>query len=208
MALPTNVAPFEIKFFASFEHNHIGKFIRQEIKELSLPNGVVIEFENIIALAGDFYGQPKHPIINPLIVEEEDTGRDQRFIEAFNTLARAPRDKLQRELDKLLEFLKKESEQGQSFASKIWDKITGGIWVGSFPVKQGRMLQLARNNHDHFDPYAKHSYLTGHQQAIDKAREAGNCPGDEEKRLLHEALAMDAFACHFLTDGFASGHIR
>ena len=207
MALPTNFGDIQMKF-ASFEHKHIGKLTRQEIKQLTLPNGVVIEFEDIIALAGDYYGLPKHPIINPLIVEEEDPGRDQRFIEAFNTLARAPKDELQKELDKLLETLKKETEQRKSFSSKTWDEITGGIWAGPLPLKRGRMLQLAENNHDHFDPYAKHSYLTGHQLAIDKAREAGNCRGDEEERLLHEALAMDAFACHFLTDGFASGHIR
>jgi hypothetical protein len=33
---------------------------------------------------------------------------------------------------------------------------------------------------------------------------------DEERSvmLLSEARAIDAFACHFLTDAFASGHIR
>ena len=207
MALPMNFDHY-LMAFASFEHKYIGKSIRLETKELTLPNGVVIEFEDIIALAGDYYGLPKEPIVNPLIVEEDDPGRQHRFIDAYNTLARVPKDKVQSELDKLLDTLKKETEQRKSIPAKVWDKITGGIWVGCFPVKQGRMLQLAKNNHDHFEPYAKYSYLTGHELAIDKARDAGKCRGDEMTRLLDEALSMDAFACHFLTDGFASGHIR
>ena len=72
------------------------------------------------------------------------------------------------------------------------------------------MLDLALNNHDHFLPYAKDAYLTGHQLAIEKAREASQYPQDPalKKKLLHEAFSMEAFACHFLTDSFASGHIR
>jgi len=80
------------------------------------------------------------------------------------------------------------------------------------------MLQLAENNHDHFLPHAKDAYLAGLQLAISKAREAGkvreaciNSRGEDEDKqikLLHEAFSLDAFACHFLTDSFASGHIR
>lgn len=71
------------------------------------------------------------------------------------------------------------------------------------------MLKLAKTNHDHFLPYAKEAYLTGHKLAMDKAREASNKTNAEEKEnLLHEALSLDGFACHFLTDSFSSGHIR
>ena len=195
--------------FAAFEHAEIGKFITiDELRVLTLPNGVVIKFEEIIALAGDYYGLPHQPIIGP--VDQEDSGRHQRFTDAYNTLARASKDELQDELEQLLSTLQKEIESGEEVSAKIWDEITGGVWVGGLPVKPGRMLRLAENNHDHFLPYAKHSYATGHQRAIEKAREAGSCRGDREKSktLLHEAFSMDAFACHFLTDSFASGHIR
>ena len=67
---------------------------------------------------------------------------------------------------------------------------------------------MAANNHDHFLPYAKDAYLTGHQLAMEKAKEAGKHGGKESKHLLHEAFSLDGFACHFLTDSFASGHIR
>ena len=181
---------------------------REEFRVLCLPNGVEIKFEDIIALAGDFYGLPKQPIINPFVAE--DDGRLERFRDAYDTLARSPKDELQKELKKLLSTLEEEINNGESVDSKIWDKITGGKWLGGLPVKQGRMLQLAKNNHDHFLPYAKDAYLAGHQLAIKKAREASQYSQDPalRKKLLHEAFSMEAFACHFLTDSFASGHIR
>ena len=201
------------RLFHSYEHNYIGKSIKiDELKALTLPNSVKIGFQQIIALAGDFYGLPKQPIIaDPSKGQEEDSGRQQRFRDAYNTLARAPKDELLEELDKLLGTLEKESKNGKAFHSKMWDEITGGKWLSPLPMKGGRMLQLAENNHDHFHPHAKDAYLTGHQLAIDKAREAGYYRGgdeDKRKRLLHEALSLDAFALHFLTDSFASGHIR
>ena len=245
---------------AAFEHEEIGEITdlhMNELRVLTLPNGVTIKFEEIIALAGDFYGLPKQPIIDPFRQEDqEDSGCHRRFTDAYNTLARAPKQEVQSDLDKLLNTLKKECEEGESVDAKTWDEITGGKWFFGLPVKQGRMLQLAENNHDHFLPYAEDAYLAGHLLAINKAREAGkylkareacsryrgegerffhDAPRldafvgdhlgddanvdvlahkhrkedeDEHKRLLHEAFSLDAFACHFLTDSFVSGHIR
>ena len=107
--------------------------------------------------------------------------------------------------------LEEECKAGATVDARKWDEITGGVWVLGVPIKPGRMLQLAENNYDHFLPHAKDAYLTGHQLAIEKAREAGNYSGDdkdEEKKLLHEVFSLEAFSCHFLTDSFASGHIR
>lgn len=179
----------------------------EELRKLKLPNGVEIKFEHIIALAGDYFGIPEQPVIDPLIWEmnEVDPGRPHRFLGAYNTLARAPKEKIQDELERLLAALGKEIEAGKSLSSKEWDKITGGKWIGGLPIIHGRMLELAENNYDHFPPYAKDAYLTGHQLAIDKAREASK---NDAKSILHEAFSLDAFACHFLTDSFASGHIR
>ena len=192
-------------YFDMGEHHYIGKLAYVKDKSITLPNGVAIKFEQIIALAGDFYGLPEHPIIDPFNRLEEDSGRHQRFQDAYDTLARAPREDLQRELNELLAILQKEIQEGPNVDPKILDKKTGGKWLFGLPVKQGRMLQLAENNHDHFLPYAKDAYVTGHQLAIEKARLAGTKPNPN---LLYEALSMEAFACHFLTDSFASGHIR
>ena len=150
--------------FASPEHVDIGKRAQAEKledRQLILPNGVRIKFEHIVALAGDFYGIPKAPIIDPF--DEEDAGRHKRFMAAFNTMARAPDDEVE-ELRMLIAIADKDTE------TRKQDEITGGKWIGCVPVKPGRMLKLAMNNHDHFLPHARSAYLTGHQLALGKAR--------------------------------------
>ena len=97
---------------------------------MTLPNGVEIKFEEITGLAGDLYGLPENPIIDPF-KEEEDFNRKQRFRDAYDTLARAPKDELQKELDRLLAFFKKE----RVLDSGTSDEITGGIWFLGIPIK-------------------------------------------------------------------------
>ena len=198
--------------FCSFEHKGIGENLeatQPELKHLALPNGVQMTFGQIIALAGDFYGVPNHPIINPSKgINQTDSDRQQRFLAAYNTLARAPKEILQKEVNQLITALDRERKKGASIGNKEWDQITGGKWLGGLSIKHGRMLKLAEDNHDHFLPYAKDAYLTGHLLALNKAREASEYAGNESKRFLHEALSLDGFACHFLTDSFSSGHIR
>src|SRR3954452_22790319 len=48
-------------------------------------------------------------------------------------------------------------------------------------------------------------YHAGHLEAIEVARKGGELG---EERLLGEALAMDGFACHFLTDAVSGSHAR
>ena len=197
--------------FGSAEHDYVGDKVKlpNGLKYLKLPNGVELTLGQIIALAGDFYGIPEHPIIDPSKeVNQVDSERNRRFSEAYNSLARAPKDELQVELNEILSTLSKGRQTGTSIKAKTWDQITGGKWLSGLPVKPGRMLKLAETNHDHFLPYAKEAYLTGHQLAMDKAREASTSDSTEWEKLVHEALSLDAFACHFLTDSFASGHIR
>lgn len=56
---------------------------------------------------------------------------------------------------------------------------------------------------------AQEAYVVGHKKALDIAREAGrqSTPGAKDAKLK-EAYCYDAFACHFLTDLFSSGHLR
>ena len=107
-----------------------------ELKVLTLPNGVDIKFEEIIALAGDYYRLPNQPIIDPTFndVDQEDSGRHQRFRDAYNTLARTPKNDLQNELAKLLATLRKEIETGAAVDASTWDEITGGVWVAGVPL--------------------------------------------------------------------------
>ena len=257
---PQSVTPGEEEGeeFESAEHENIGNKVKlrfpvskqsSDISEevlggkrfLRLPNGLKLSFGQIIALAGDFYGVPESPIIDPSEKQDQkEICRRQRFIEAYNTLARAEYDDIKKELDQILKIMTKEKSQieaalesqegmvaisdnaghvrvapkdvydklGNSLVEK-WDKVTGGKWIFGVPVIFGRMMKLAENNHDHFLPFAKDAYLAGHELALEKAREASKVGNRETKiSLLEEAYSIDAFACHFLTDSFSSGHLR
>ncbi|CAM0117672.1 hypothetical protein [Rhabdochlamydiaceae symbiont of Dictyostelium giganteum] len=60
----------------------------------------------------------------------------------------------------------------------------------------------------HSDLFAKNAedvYQIGHTLALQLAKEASKTKSQEK---LKEAYAIDAFACHFLTNLFKSGHIR
>ena len=131
--------------FGSAEHDYIGDQVRlpNGLKYLKLPNGVELTLGQIIALAGDFYGIPEHPIIDPSKgMNQVDSGRNPRFSEAYNTLARAPKDELQKELNEILTTLRKDRQTGTSTKAEKWDKITGGKWSCGVPYKPGRMLKL------------------------------------------------------------------
>ena len=73
----------------------------------------------IIALAGDFYGVRNHPIINPSKgINQTDYDRQQRFLAAYNNLARAPKEILQKEVNQLITALDRERKTGASIANK------------------------------------------------------------------------------------------
>ncbi|HVH46572.1 MAG TPA: hypothetical protein VM925_29730 [Labilithrix sp.] len=65
-------------------------------------------------------------------------------------------------------------------------------------------VELALRNVDHFGWHNLVAYCTHHARALEMAAEA---KGEESERFF-EALVHNAFADHFLTDGFAAGHVR
>lgn len=84
-----------------------------------------------------------------------------------------------------------------------YNKATGG-WGGAVGalVKLGLYLQLAQYNYDHFGSNALKSYLTGHNLALELASKATTV---EE---LKYAYFVEGNADHYLTDLFATGHLR
>ena len=213
-----------VEKFASSEHIHIGEEVTMY---LTLPNGLQLSFGEITALSGDFYGVPEHPIIDQGEKSENIArGRRERFMAAYSTLAHAIYEDIKKEVDKILEIMQEERnavdaalkdgkppsealEKLGNTLSEKWDTLTGGIWILGKPIKFGRYMNIAVSNYDHFVPSVKDAYLVGHELAIEKARDASKGNSSEEKeRILQEAYSIDAFACHFLTDSFASGHMR
>jgi hypothetical protein len=63
-------------------------------------------------------------------------------------------------------------------------------------------LELAKRNEPHFTPGNRREWRRLHDEAI---RLAGDPKGGEDG--FNRALLYDTFACHFLTDAFAAGHL-
>jgi hypothetical protein len=66
-------------------------------------------------------------------------------------------------------------------------------------------MHLQKTNFDHFGDSAWWTYEAGHYAAMQEA-----VLGYQTHDISHllRAYAMNSFACHFLTDRFASGHMR
>jgi hypothetical protein len=183
---------------------------------LHLPNELALTYGQILALGGDFYGIPDRPI------SEGGSAADrlQRFTDAYGSLAVLPASRA--EATKILAVMKKEIDAvNQAIAdgkepheaydalgdtlSEDWNRITGGGSIVSALFPLGRYLKLAANNADHFGQWAQLAYIAGHTVALQQAAAANV---SQDRKRLEQAYAMNAFADHFLTDLFSSGHLR
>ncbi|UFQ01102.1 phospholipase [Pseudomonas fitomaticsae] len=213
--------------FEGVEHTAIGDNTRLRFVEnaepvlaqnvpLHLPNGLALTYGQVLALGGDFYGIVDRPI------NEGSTPSDrlQRFIAAFDTLAALPTSKveatqilaiMQKEIDAVKQAIKDGKQPHEAYdalgdtLSEEWNKITGGgsFVTALFPL--GRYLKLAANNADHFGEWARQAYIAGHTAALQTAAAAH---ASQDELQLERAYAINAFADHYLTDLFSSGHLR
>ena len=127
----------------------------------------------------------------------------KRFMGAYATLASVPRKSIEKQVATLVTMI------GEDLLVRRYHNGTLHTNAQYAYVTNGRMLKLAAINFDHFEPQAPRAYLVGHQLAMEKAREAAKEKDpDTKKKMLNESLSIDAFACHFLTDCFSSGHMR
>lgn len=199
-----------------FESGHgVADFPADEVR-LRLRNGLGLSYGSILALGGDFYGLPKMPISDGA----DDQNRDARFQAAFATLAVS--QEAVEEVPRILEVMQEEiaavdaarragkqpsiayEALGDSLSMK-WNSITKKSWTSLM----GRYLELAETNWDHFGENAVLAYQAGHRVAMLTAVYARELDTEEERRLqLETAYAMNAFADHFMTDLFSSGHMR
>lgn len=79
-------------------------------------------------------------------------------------------------------------------SAQVRDKVAPGSWG------YWALTEMLRNSH-HFRQEALTGYREGHRRALDAARSRGDGTG------LAEALALNAYADHFLQDFFAPGHM-
>jgi hypothetical protein len=213
--------------FASFEHfmcaDYIGRSgvsqaARFEVdrvpagftNETPLPIGdKELTFGQIIALAGDYYAFLDSEAAQNFSWAWPDIRGFKRWLSGDY---RSPT--IDEDTDSAVGYIfgiimrDKDSERGTAgeIAASAADSVAG------FPVR--RYAALASQNFCHFretHPEATGSidamslYYAYHARALIHAARpnVGN-----PNALLRRALAIDAFGCHFLTDSFASGHMR
>lgn len=189
--------------FGASEHFSIGEKVKlqglPEDKTLLLKGTTAVRFEHIVALAGDYYGVAGGAIS---LIGGSAQDKTERFKKAFETLSHADHNQLRKiiqEIDMECLIVKNASMPHHCYSNQmiaknqVMKKIKTDI------------DDLLIDNSDHFSKNALEAYAIGHEYAIQTAKKAGL---DHNLEGLKLAYAMDAFACHFLTDLFASGHIR
>lgn len=211
--------------FSSPEHVVLGDDVVLHLSEtdlghsnasLHLPNGLFLSYGTILAL-GDFYGT----VGQPISLGATKTIQQARFLKAFEAFA--VKADVSSELSKIIKTFQAERETIRAAMREheseklIIDKIGlkfekeyscitgGGCSESTWWMYPGRSLMLANDNFDHFGTNAWTTYQIGHDMAIAEAIKAYQ---EGSPRRLEIAYAMNAFASHFLSDRFASGHMR
>lgn len=217
-------SPHPVSFEAA-EHIVVGENLKlyfnpkdngQLHTQLHLENGLTFTYAQLLAISGDFYGVVGHPITDGKTLER----RKENFIEAYNTLAQDPAAYseapkifaiIQEEYDAVIDGIRR-GQKSEDIYEKIssdnnrrWNCLTGGGCASAWWLSPGRFLALSKLDYDHFGNNAILAYQAGHAVAIDTAIQA-HVTGD--MKLLEKAYTINAFASHFLSDRFASGHMR
>ncbi len=140
-------------------------------------------YGELVALSGDFYESPKElyeekAAAIPWLWEDNDT-RDIRAMFAEE-----------------LKWI--DDRQRARPAAAYPDNNIRFAWNAK------AYLELAMRNVVHFGWHNIVAYCTHHTEALRLAKKAAGKTGDDWSR----ALVTNAFADHFLTDGFAAGHVR
>lgn len=177
-------------------------------------------FGQIVALAGDFYAFLDEEARAALPTAWPDPPLVVGYLATDYRQPTLCQDSLDN-MNAILTVFKREEQQlaAGTKVGAISELIVDGVQT-RFPVR--RYLALASQNHCHFGAQppdgsiddtvneALALYRYYHRRALTEAQAAGQVDAKavvKEQRLL-AALAVDAFGCHFLTDLFASGHLR
>ena len=204
----------------------IGEKKSVELNYFKISDGLALSPGEIVALAGDFFASPE-----PIAFGDTEEERERRFEEALATLTHhnESEEKVKKVLRHIeadaaatsphahwrVKFVKKVKEVLADKTSGVVDinNIEYGIEMADEESLSGfwhsPYFDLAIRNFDHFGSEAVIAYQTGHKLALRQAQQAGKTTAGEKKsNLLKNALLLELYACHFLTDLFAAGHIR
>lgn len=189
---------------------------RQIVLPIKLNNQETINltFAQIVYLAGDYMGDPN------LSIGNHDLKTNQlNFITNFNVLSSSPAKEY---LPKIIALVNNQinANKDNIIAGKELNipegsnidfncATGGGCYTWDWLLDYGLYMKLAEVNFDHFGKDAINSYLAGHSSALNIAATiTPTTPPELKTALLNKAYAYEAFSAHFLTDLFASGHLR
>ena len=181
-------------------------------------------YGHIVGLAGDYFG-PKNP--TSVICSGADDGEDEAlFMESFNQMWQHDSTAIDTAISIVRDQLwVEEAQVVANRGVKPPYEALGALPESRYFSKELNVLNfidLVIVNFDHFGECGKRSYKVGHTLAMRKARAASallaglgvqdlaarTVTVNTARAMMEEAYAMDAFAGHFLTDAFASGHFR
>ncbi|MBC7658499.1 MAG: hypothetical protein H7249_02195 [Chitinophagaceae bacterium] len=144
-------------------------------------------YGELVAFSGDFYGTPEEIITQT---------RNQSFLHPFSPNDKRVKGYFEKEEAAIL---KQMSDPNVSYPDY---NLGFGF---SFP----KYLELSTTNYNHFGWFNMVFYVKYHGRALALAVQAHDETDAKKKdSLLNQALIVNAFSDHFLTDGFATGHIR
>ena len=184
---------------------------------LAIGKPFALTYGQIVALGGDFYGDPKQPVCTaPQPIDQFQANFDsmagaasevQAILAVANYYEFGPISNVVHQGGQPSGVYAGLPTTGPHLVSdedRAFDKATGGT-----DTSNGRYLSLAFTNFDHFSVDAITCYTAGHLYAQTLAAKAKAIPGGPTRaQALLNAYAANAFADHFLTDLFAAGHMR
>ncbi|KAJ7153772.1 hypothetical protein C8R46DRAFT_912225 [Mycena filopes] len=174
----------------------------------------------IVALAGDFYGNYTHLVGDVEQISDKWVSNPESSIALGVKLAETLSNDTEKYLAYVLQTMKKEEDEvrtriakgedvAQVYAS-FGDRYDKEYNSDTRPVYSpiGAYAWIALCNWDHFGQDAYNAYSAVHTAALRKAKEAHDAGPSQADRILAEAYFLEAYAQHFLTDLFSSGHLR
>ncbi|NUO55028.1 MAG: hypothetical protein HOV78_00070 [Hamadaea sp.] len=172
----------------------------------SFEYGPTITYGQGIALGGDFYGVVDQPIST---AEDPDGVFRRGWFQLATPYIPHERSRILGIMEVEIKLVMAAYNAGKD-PSKVYEEIGDRYSIDWAFETVFRYPRLSLKNFDHFGANAVKAYSVGHAIALDEARLAANEPKGSVLRQtrLERAYAMNAFADHFLTDLFSTGHLR